>query len=66
MSDSPYIFDVSGAASFEQLIEGLVALDFGPIYQKWRGSPPLPAGEVQPGDRRYRPAREKVSGEGGR
>lgn len=52
--------------SFEQLIEGLVELDFGPIYQKWRRSPPLPAGEIQPGDSVYRPAREAVSGKGGR
>jgi phenylalanine-4-hydroxylase len=51
---------------FDQLIEGLVALDFGPIYEKWRGSPPLPAGEAQLGDRPYRLAREVVSGEGGR
>jgi phenylalanine-4-hydroxylase len=39
---------------FAQLLDGLVALDFGPIYQAWRDNPPLPAGVLQPGDRPYR------------
>ena len=39
--------------SFEELLDGLVALDFGPIYETWRGTSPLPAGERHPGDRRY-------------
>jgi phenylalanine-4-hydroxylase len=39
--------------SFEELLDGLVALDFGPIYERWRGTPPLPASEVRPGDRRH-------------
>lgn len=39
--------------SFEELLDGLVALDFGPIYETWRGAPPLPAGELLPGDRRH-------------
>lgn len=40
--------------SLAQLIDELVALDFGPIYEQWHGAPPLPAGDLQPGDRRYR------------
>ena len=39
--------------SFEQLIRGLVDLDFGPLYEAWRDAPPLPADKVQPGDRRW-------------
>jgi phenylalanine-4-hydroxylase len=39
--------------SFDELLTGLVELDFGPIYEKWRATPPLPSGELQPGDRRY-------------
>jgi phenylalanine-4-hydroxylase len=39
--------------SFTQLLGGLVELDFGPIYEEWRESPPLPPGERQRGDRRY-------------
>ena len=31
-----------------QLIDGLVGLDFGPIYRTWRDVPPLPAGECLP------------------
>jgi phenylalanine-4-hydroxylase len=38
---------------FDQLLDGLVELDFGPIYERWRYTPPLPAGERQPGDRTY-------------
>jgi phenylalanine-4-hydroxylase len=40
--------------SFEQLLTGLVELDFGPIYERWRSTPPLPAGELQPGESPYR------------
>jgi phenylalanine-4-hydroxylase len=40
--------------SFDQLLQGLVDLDFGPIYERWRQTPPLPAGELRDGDRSYR------------
>ncbi len=40
--------------SLDQLVRGLTGLDFGPIYEAWRDSPPLPASEVRPGDRRWR------------
>lgn len=36
--------------SLPQLIEELVALDFGPIYETWRHEAPLPAGEILPGE----------------
>lgn len=36
--------------SLPQLIGDLVGLDFGPVYETWRGAPPLPAGEVLPGE----------------
>jgi phenylalanine-4-hydroxylase len=39
---------------FTQLLDGLVDLDFGPIYEAWHDTPPLPSGELQPGDRPYR------------
>jgi phenylalanine-4-hydroxylase len=39
--------------SFAQLLDGLVQLDFGPIYERWRDTPPFPAGTVQSGDRPY-------------
>ena len=39
--------------SLEQLLSELVALDFGPVYEKWRDMPPLPPDRVQPGDRLY-------------
>ena len=42
---------------FDQLLDGLVELDFGPIYEKWRRAAPLPAGELHSGDRPY-PGRE--------
>ena len=29
---------------------GLVDLDFGPIYEAWRDTPPLPADKFQAGD----------------
>jgi phenylalanine-4-hydroxylase len=41
--------------SFTQLLGGLVELDFGPIYEAWRETPPFPSGECQQGDRRYQP-----------
>lgn len=41
--------------SLAELIDGLVELDFAPIYQKYRGSPPFPAATPRPGDRIYRP-----------
>lgn len=40
--------------SLDRLLSELVSLDFGPIYQKWRDSPPLPPGKHQPGDRIYK------------
>lgn len=40
-------------SSLSELIDGLVELDFGPIYEAWRETPPFPADEVQPGDRPY-------------
>ncbi len=36
-----------------RLIEELVALDFGPIYERYRADPPLTPGEIRPGDRPY-------------
>ncbi|MCJ2179045.1 phenylalanine 4-monooxygenase [Novosphingobium album (ex Hu et al. 2023)] len=36
--------------SLPQLIERLVGLDFGPIYEKWRHAPALPAGACLPGE----------------
>lgn len=36
--------------SVEQLVSGLVSLDFGPIYEKWRNEPPIPAGALLPGE----------------
>lgn len=36
--------------SLPQLIGGLVGLDFGPLYEKWRETPELPAGEYLPGE----------------
>jgi phenylalanine-4-hydroxylase len=43
--------------SLEQLMEELIALDFGPVYARWRDSPPIPPGEVLPTDRRWEPGR---------
>ena len=40
--------------SFDELLKGLVDLDFGPIYERWRETEPLPAGELHDGDRPYR------------
>ena len=40
--------------SFDELLKGLVDLDFGPIYERWRETEPLPAGEFHDGDRPYR------------
>ncbi|PEQ12724.1 phenylalanine 4-monooxygenase [Novosphingobium sp. PC22D] len=42
--------------SLPQLIDGLVDLDFGPIYESYRDSPPLPAGEILPGETPLRTA----------
>lgn len=39
--------------SLDQLVSELVALDFGPIYVKWRDCPPLPPDRRRPGDRIY-------------
>lgn len=39
--------------SLKQLIDELVGLDFGPIYEAWRDIAPYPAGQLQPGDRPY-------------
>jgi len=36
--------------STEQLIESLVGLDFGPVYEAWRHAAPIPAGDLLPGD----------------
>lgn len=49
--------------SFEQLVTSLAALDFGPIYERWHDSPPLPPDRLQPGDRPYRlsPRREHAA-----
>lgn len=51
--------------TFTELIDGLADLDFAPIYEAWRRTPPLPADEPQPGDRPYGPA-NGVAGKGGR
>ncbi|WP_404480245.1 phenylalanine 4-monooxygenase [Novosphingobium sp. BL-52-GroH] len=37
--------------SLPQLIEALVALDFGPVYETWRTHAPLPAGTMLPDER---------------
>lgn len=42
--------------SIEQLLRELVQLDFGPIYARWRAAPPLPAGQLQPGETPWQPA----------
>lgn len=42
--------------SLNQLMDGLEELDFGPIYERWRDSPPIPPGELIAGDRPYGPA----------
>lgn len=39
---------------FDQLLDGLAGLDFGPVYKRWRDTPPLPAGRIFAGDRPYR------------
>lgn len=40
-------FVISG---IDQLVDGLSALDFGPVYEMWREVPPIPAGERIPGE----------------
>ena len=42
--------------SLGQLMSELIALDFGPIYERWRDCPPLPADKIQPEDQRYEKA----------
>lgn len=46
--------------TFEQLAKGLVALDFGPIYEQWRDRPALDPAAVLPGDRTYTPVAEPL------
>lgn len=36
--------------STSQLISSLVGLDFGPLYEQWRGDEPLPADQILPGE----------------
>lgn len=36
--------------TLDQLIGGLVDLDFGPIYEKWGNTPPIPAGALLDGE----------------
>ncbi len=36
--------------SFEQLVDGLIGLDFGPLYLAWRDTPALPADQLQAGE----------------
>ena len=45
--------------SIDRLVRELVGLDFGPIYARWRGEPPLPAGVLQPGERPWQLAGEQ-------
>lgn len=37
--------------SLDSLIDSLVDLDFGPIYERWRHEAPFPAGQLQPGEK---------------
>lgn len=46
----------------ERLVSDLVRLDFGPIYERWRDSPPLPPDRLLPDDRPYRPALSPENG----
>jgi phenylalanine-4-hydroxylase len=41
--------------SLEQLMRGLVDLDFAPVYERWRHAPPIPAGATVPGDAIWQP-----------
>jgi phenylalanine-4-hydroxylase len=41
-------------SSLSELIDGLVELDFGPIYEQWRHTPPFPADALQSGDQLYK------------
>lgn len=43
----------------EQLVRELVSLDFGPIYERWRDVPPLPAGQLLPGEKGWRAEESK-------
>jgi len=40
--------------SMDELIDGLVDLDFGPIYEEWRGAVPIPAGVILDSERPWR------------
>ncbi|WP_144096603.1 phenylalanine 4-monooxygenase [Croceicoccus sediminis] len=40
--------------SMEQLLQRLVELDFGPIYETWRDSDPIPAGTLLDGETPWR------------
>jgi len=46
--------------SLDQLIGSLVDLDFGPIYERWRDEPPLPAGQLRPGETAFEPLGERT------
>lgn len=48
--------------SLDQLVSGLVSLDFGPIYEKWRDCPPLPPERLRPGDRIHKVALAREHG----
>jgi len=45
----------------DQLIGGLADLDFGPIYERWRGEAPLPAGQLQPGESALEPSGDSIA-----
>jgi phenylalanine-4-hydroxylase len=47
--------------SLDQLIDGLVGLDFGPIYERWRHEAPLPAGKRLPGEQALHHSGERMS-----
>ncbi len=47
--------------SLDQLIDGLVDLDFGPIYERWRHEAPLPAGQLQLGEQALSPHGEHTA-----
>ena len=45
----------------DQLIDSLVSFDFGPLYERWRDVPPLPAGVLQPGEHALKPFKESAA-----
>jgi phenylalanine-4-hydroxylase len=47
--------------SLDQLIDGLIGLDFGPIYETWRDRPTLPCGHAVLGDDVYTLRRETIA-----